>query len=156
MFVHIWKMRARKKKTKAYEEFGRQVTLPALKKISGCLDAHFIRLYGARKPEYFWFVFWKDKEALEAARTNPAWREQIKKFEAGEFYKSIPMEWVCELLASAGERPGLKAPKVKRSPKGSKSPKVSREAGEEGEAAEAPEASEKPVVGFTGPTPEGE
>ena len=78
MFVHIWKMRARKKKTKAYEEFGRQVTLPALKRIHGFLDAHFIRLYGARKPEYFWFVFWKDKDALEAARTNAAWREQIK------------------------------------------------------------------------------
>jgi heme-degrading monooxygenase HmoA len=153
MFVHIWKMRARKKKTKTYEEFGRQVTLPALKKIPGCFDAHFIRLYGARKPEYFWFVFWKDKEALEAARTNPAWREQIKKFEAGGFYKSIPMEWVCELLASAGERPGLKAPRAKKNPRGSKVPK---ETGEEVETADAPETSEKPAVGFTGPTPEGE
>ena len=153
MFVHIWKMRARKKKTKTYEEFGRQVTLPALNKIPGCLDAHFIRLYGARKPEYFWFVFWKDKEALEAARTNPAWREQIKKFEAGGFYKSIPMEWVCELLASAGERPGLKAPRAKKNPRGSKVPK---ETGEEVETADAPETSEKPAVGFTGPTPEGE
>ena len=153
MFVHIWKMRARKKKTKTYEEFGRQVTLPALKKIPGCFDAHFIRLYGARKPEYFWFVFWKDKEALEAARTNPAWREQIKKFEAGGFYKSIPMEWVCELLASAGERPGLKAPRAKKNPRGSKVPK---DTGEEVETAGAPETSEKPAVGFTGPTPEGE
>jgi len=153
MFVHIWKMRARKKKTKAYEEFGRQVTLPALKRIPGFLDAHFIRLYGARKPEYFWFVFWKDKESLEAARTNAAWREQIKKFEAGGFYKSIPMEWVCELLASAGDRPGLRAPRAKRSPRSSKVPK---DTGDEVEKAEAPEASEKPAVGFTGPTPEGE
>ena len=153
MFVHIWKMRARKKKTKAYEEFGRQVTLPALRKIPGCLDAHFIRLYGARKPEYFWFVFWKDKDALEAARTNAAWREQIKKFEAGGFYKSIPMEWVCELLASAGERPALRAPKAKRS---RKSPNVPKDAGDEGAPAEAPEASETHAAGSTGPTPEGE
>ena len=153
MFVHIWKMRARKKKTKAYEEFGRQVTLPALKKIPGCVDAHFIRLYGARKPEYFWFVLWKDKEALEAARTNVAWREQIKKFEAGGFYKSIPMEWVCELLASAGERPVPKAPKAKRSPRGRKVPKG---AGDEPEQIGAPEASEKPAAGTSGPTPEGE
>jgi len=150
MFVHIWKMRARKKKTKTYEEFGRQVTLPALKKIPGCFDAHFIRLYGARKPEYFWFVFWKDKEALEAARTNAAWREQIKKFEAGGFYKSIPMEWVCELLASAGERTRPKAPRGKKSPK---RPKVPMETGQEVETAEA---NEKPAVGFSGPTPEGE
>ena len=150
MFVHIWKMRARKKKTKTYEAFGRQVTLPALKKIPGCVDAHFIRLYGARKPEYFWFVFWKDKEALEAARTNVAWREQIKKFEAGGFYKSIPMEWVCELLASAGERT---APKAKRAPK---SRKVSKGAGDEPEQTGAPEASEKPAAGTSGPTPEGE
>ena len=153
MFVHIWKMRARKKKTKTYEEFGRQVTLPALKRIPGFLDAHFIRLYGARKPEYFWFVFWKDKDALEAARTNAAWREQIKKFEAGGFYKSIPMEWVCELLASAGDRPSLRVPKAKKSPK---SRKVPKDTGDEVEKTEAPEASEKPAVGSTGPTPEGE
>ena len=153
MFVHIWKMRARKKKTKTYEEFGRQVTLPALKRIPGFLDAHFIRLYGARKPEYFWFVFWKDKEALEAARTNAAWREQIKKFEAGGFYKSIPMEWVCELLASAGDRPSLRAPKAKKSPK---SRKVPKDNGDEVEKTEAPEASETPAVGFPGTTPEGE
>ena len=153
MFVHIWKMQARKKKTKTYEAFGRQVTLPALKKIPGCLDAHFIRLYGARKPEYFWFVFWKDKEALDAARTNAAWREQIKKFEAGGFYKSIPMEWVCELLASAGDRPGLKTPKAK---KGSKSRKVPKGAGDEAQRVEAPEVDERSATGITGPTPEGE
>ena len=153
MFIHIWRMRARKKRYEEYEKFGRQVTLPALKKIDGCLDAHFIRVYEARKPEYLWLVFWRDQAALEAARTNPAWREQIKKFEAGGFYKSIPMEWVCELLASAGERPGQKAPRGKKSPK---SPKVPKETGEEVETADAPEASEKPAVGFTGPTPEGE
>ena len=33
MFVHIWRMRARKKRAEDYEKFGRQVTLPALKKI---------------------------------------------------------------------------------------------------------------------------
>ena len=90
-----------------YEKFGRQVTLPALKKIDGCLDAHFIRVYEARKPEYLWLVFWRDHEALEAARTNPVWKEQIKEFEAGKFYKTIPLELVCESLGSfagAGRR----------------------------------------------------
>jgi heme-degrading monooxygenase HmoA len=153
MFVHIWKMRARKKKAKTYEEFGRQMTLPALKKIPGFLDAHFLRLYAARKPEYFWFVFWKDHAALEAARTNPSWREQIKKFEAGGFYKSIPMEWVCEHLAGGAERTGPKAPKPKKS---ARSPKVENDTGGEAEKVEAPAASSKPAVGFTGPTPEGE
>jgi heme-degrading monooxygenase HmoA len=143
-------MRARKKKAKTYEEFGRQMTLPALKKIPGFLDAHFLRLYAARKPEYFWFVFWKDHAALEAARTHPSWREQIKKFEAGGFYKSIPMEWVCEYLAGGAERPGLKAPKAK------KSAKAANDTGGEAAKLEAPAENPKPAVGFTGPTPEGE
>ncbi len=114
MFVHIWRMRARKKRAENYEKFGRQVTLPALKKIDGCLDAHFIKVFEARKPEYLWLVFWKDKEALDAARTNPAWREQIKKFEEGNFYKTIPLELVCESLASFDEPGTEKAKKVEK------------------------------------------
>jgi hypothetical protein len=102
MFVHIWRMRARKKAIANYEKFGRQVTIPSLKKIDGCVGAHFLRLFEARKPEYLWLVFWRDNKALEQARTNPLWREQIKKFEAGNFYKSIPLELVCEDLEFFG------------------------------------------------------
>ena len=133
MFVHIWRMRARKKRTEEYEKFGRQVTLPALKKIDGCMDAYFIKAFEARKPEYLWLVFWRDKDALEAARTNPAWREQIKKFEAGKFYKTIPLELVCESLGSFNASP---AEKPKKSEKGEKAEGSGR--------------------GFTGPTVEGE
>jgi heme-degrading monooxygenase HmoA len=132
-------MRARKKRADEYEKFGRQVTLPALKKIDGCLDAHFIRVFEARKPEYLWLVFWRDQAALEAARTNPVWRDQIKKFEAGKFYKTIPLELVCESLASfaiAGAEKAKKPEKVEKTEKAEKS-----------------EASDK---GFVGPTPEGE
>lgn len=100
MFVHIWRMRARKKRVEDYEKFGRQTTLPSLKKIEGCLGAHFIKIFEARKPEYLWLVFWKDQKALDQARTNPLWREQKKRFEAGKFYKSIPLEFVCETLES--------------------------------------------------------
>lgn len=100
MFVHIWRMRARKKRAEEYEKFGRQVTLPSLRKIDGCLGAHFIRVFQSRKPEYLWLVFWRDQKALEMARTNPLWREQIKRFEAGNFYKSIPLELVCEVMES--------------------------------------------------------
>lgn len=133
MFIHIWRMRARKKRAEEYEKFGRQTTLSALKKMDGCLDAHFIKVFESRKPEYLWLVFWRDKDALEAARTNPAWREQIKKFEAGRFYKTIPLELVCESLASfetvASEKP-------KKSDK--------------------PERAEAASRGFTAPTAEGE
>jgi heme-degrading monooxygenase HmoA len=136
MFVHIWRMRGRKKRAEEYEKFGRQVTLPALKKLEGCVDAHFIKVFEARKPEYLWLVFWRDKEALEAARTNPVWKEQIKKFEAGKFYKTIPLELVCESLASfasaSAEKP-KKAEKVE---------KVEKEDGKS--------------KAFVGPTPEGE
>ncbi len=100
MFVHIWRMRAHKKKVEDYEKFGRQVTLPSLKKIDGCLGAHFIRLFQSRKPEYLWLVYWRDQKALEKARTNPLWRDQIKRFEAGKYYKSIPLELVCESVES--------------------------------------------------------
>ncbi len=117
MFVHIWRMRARKKKTEEYEKFGRQVTIPALKKIDGCLDAHFVKVFEARKPEYLWMVFWKDQQSLEAARANPAWREQIKKFEAGNFYKTIPLELVCESLASFAAATGEKTKKAEKSEK---------------------------------------
>jgi quinol monooxygenase YgiN len=142
MFIHIWRMRARKKRFEEYEKFGRQVTLPALKKIDGCLDAHFIRVYEARKPEYLWLVFWRDQAALEAARTNPAWREQIKKFEAGKFYKTIPLELVCECLASFG------VPAVEKAKKAEKPEKV-----EKTEKVERRESTDK---SFVGPTPEGE
>ena len=57
MFVHIWRMRARKKRVEDYEKFGRQVTVPSLKKIEGCLGAHFIRTFEARKPEYLWYPY---------------------------------------------------------------------------------------------------
>jgi hypothetical protein len=105
MFVHIWRMRARKKRAEDYEKFGRQVTLPSLKKIDGCLGGHFIKIFGARKPEYLWLVFWRDHRALEEARSNPLWREQIKQFEAGNFYKSVPLELVCEALESFSVAP---------------------------------------------------
>ena len=136
MFVHIWRMRARKKRTEEYEKFGRQVTLPALKKLDGCVDAHFFRVFEARKPEYLWLVFWKDKDSLEAARTNPVWREQIKKFEAGEFYKTIPLELVCESVASFTASGADKPRKAK-----------------EPEKAEKSEGGSKP---FVAPTVEGE
>lgn len=136
MHVHIWRMRARKKRAEEYEKFGKQVTLPALKKLDGCVDAHFIKVFEARKPEYLWLVFWRDNAALEAARTNPVWREQIKKFEAGEFYKTIPLELVCESIAS------FSAPAAEK-PKKAKEPVKT----------EKPEGGNKP---FVGPTAEGE
>ncbi len=151
MFVHIWRMRGRKKKGGAYEKFGLQVTLPALKKIDGCLDAHFIKVFEARKPEYLWLVFWRDKDALEAARTNPSWRDQIKKFEAGKFYKTIPLELVCELLGSSSGASANKSKKAKRSRKGGKSNE-----GEMTEVAEAGETGKRSNPGFTPPTAEGE
>lgn len=142
MHIHIWRMRARKKRADEYEKFGRQVTLPALKKIDGCLDAHFIKVFEARKPEYLWLVFWRDQAALEAARTNPVWRDQIRKFEAGKFYKTIPLELVCESLASSAAPGAEKARKPEKVEKADKA-----------ERAEKPEPSSK---GFVGPTPEGE
>jgi hypothetical protein len=114
MFAHIWRMRARKKKAKDYETFGRQVTLAALQKIAGCEQAYFIKVFEARKPEYLWVVFWRDHKALEAARTDPAWREQIRKFEAGKFYKTIPLELVCECLGSFGGTAAKTRPKSTR------------------------------------------
>ena len=64
MFVHIWRMRARKKRVEDYEKFGRQVTLPSLKKIDGCLGAHFIKIFEARKPEYLWLVFCENQNVI--------------------------------------------------------------------------------------------
>src|SRR5208283_3815584 len=122
MFVHIWRMRARKKRVDDYERFGRQVTLPSLKKIDGCLGAHFIKLFQSRKPEYLWLVFWRDHKSLEQARTNPLWREQIKRFEAGKFYKSIPLELVCETVESFSAT----LVKPKRASKPAKAKKASR------------------------------
>lgn len=137
MFVHIWRMRGRKKRAEDYEKFGRQVTLPALKKLDGCVDAHFIKVFEARKPEYLWLVFWRDHEALEAARDNPVWKEQIKKFEAGKFYKTIPLELVCESLGSFPAAAGAEKPK-------------------KAEKAEKAEKDEGKSKAFVGPTPEGE
>jgi len=104
MFAHILRMRARRKKAKGYENFARQVTLPALQKI-GCQQAYFFKIFEGRKPEYFWVVFWRDHKALEAARNGPVWREQKKKFEAGKFSKTMPLQSVCECLASFGGPP---------------------------------------------------
>ena len=119
MFVHIWRMRARKKRVEDYEKFGRQVTLPSLRKIDGCIGAHFIRIFQSRKPEYLWLVYWRDHAALEKARTNPLWREQIKRFEAGNYYKSIPLELVCEAVESftAKLTPPKRAPKPSKKKK---------------------------------------
>jgi heme-degrading monooxygenase HmoA len=138
MHVHIWRMRGKKKRAEDYERFGRQVTLPALKKLDGCLDAYFLKVFEARKPEYLWVVLWQDAEALEAARKNQAWKEQIKKFEAGKFYKTIPLEFVCESLGSFGAAP--KKPKKAEKPA----------------KAEEPEGSADAPKFAPGPIPEGE
>jgi hypothetical protein len=142
-------MRARKKRVAEYEKFGRQVTLPSLKKIDGCLGAHFIRIFEARKPEYLWLVFWRDNKALEQARTNPLWREQIKRFEAGKFYKTIPLELVCEALESFSVPPA----KPKRSAKPAKATKA---APAEEPPAEEPAPTESSTPAVMGPTVEGE
>jgi hypothetical protein len=142
-------MRARKKRVEDYEKFGRQVTLPSLKKIDGCVGAHFIKIFEARKPEYLWLVFWRDQKALEQARTSPLWREQIKRFEAGNYYKSIPMEFVCETLESFTV--DLAGPKRPARP--GKAKKAARAEVPQPEES-APTESSPPAV--TGPTVEGE
>ena|SRR5579862_2892124 len=167
MFVHIWRMRARKKRVDDYEKFGRQVTLPSLKKIDGCLGAHFIKLFQSRKPEYLWLVFWRDHKSLEQARTNPLWRDQIKRFEAGKYYKSIPLELVCETVESfsatlvkpkRASKPA-KAKKAKRHEEPdvevSKSEEPEPEESE-GEESEAEESAEESPAANLGPTVEGE
>jgi hypothetical protein len=142
-------MRARKKRVEEYEKFGRQVTLPSLKKIDGCLGAHFIKIFEARKPEYLWLVFWRDHKALEQARTNPLWRDQIKRFEAGKFYKSIPLEFVCETLESFTVSLGT----PKRAAKAAKAAKPSPR---EKSKTEDPASAEESPAAVTGPTVEGE
>ena len=142
MFAHIWRMRAKKKKAEDYEKFGRQVTLPALKKIDGCTDAYFMRVFEARKPEYLWVVLWRDNDALEAARDNPAWKEQVKKFEAGNFYKTIPLELVCESL---GSFPAAGPGKSRKAPRNAKKEKPAK-------VEETPAGAQA----MPGPTPEGE
>ena len=152
MFVHIWRMRAKKKRVEDYEKFGRQVTLPSLKKIDGCLGAHFIKLFEARKPEYLWLVFWRDHKALEQARTNPLWREQIKRFEAGKYYKSIPLELVCETVESFSAT----LAKPKRAAKPPKARKVAQtEEPEESQSEESAPEDSTPAAA-TGPLVEGE
>ena len=143
MYVHIWRMRARKKRIKDYESFGRQVTLAAFKKIDGCQEAYFIKVFEARKPEYLWVVFLRDQKAFEAARTSPVWREQKRKFEAGKFYKTIPLELVCECLGSFSGSP---ARKPKRNARPSKT-KMQLEQPPEPETLDA---------GLADSTPEGE
>ena len=155
MFVHIWRMRARKKRVEDYEKFGRQVTLPSLKKIDGCLGAHFIKLFQARKPEYLWLVFWRDHKALEQARTNPLWREQIKRFEAGNFYKSIPLELVCETRGILQRDPG-KAQASRQAGKGSESLRRPEEAGSRKNPQRKNPPRRNPPRRVTGPTVEGE
>ncbi|MGA2982365.1 MAG: antibiotic biosynthesis monooxygenase [Terriglobia bacterium] len=149
MFVHIWRMRARKKRVEDYEKFGRQVTLPSLKKIEGCLGAHFIKLFEARKPEYLWLVFWRDHKALEQARANPLWREQIKRFEAGKYNKSIPIQLVCEAVESFSAT----LVKPKRAAKPAKAVKAAPREESEPDGAALTESSPAAV---TGPTVEGE
>lgn len=136
MVAHVWRMRGKKKKSADYEKFGLQVTLNALRKIKGCVEAHFMRVE-SRKPEYLWVVLWENQDALEAARNNPAWKEQIKKFEAGEFYKTIPLELVCQTLGNFSNRAAR--------------PRSAKKA----EKSEAPEAAPA-SAGASGPTPEGE
>jgi hypothetical protein len=154
MFIHIWRMRARKKRIEDYEKFGRQVTLPSLKKIDGCLGAHFIKLFQARKPEYLWLVFWRDHKALDQARTNPLWRDQIKRFEAGKYYKSIPLELVCETVESFT----ASLTKPKRAAKPAKAPKVGEPEEPETEEsdAEEPAPAQSSPAPMMGPTVEGE
>ncbi|HLY62983.1 MAG TPA: hypothetical protein VKV95_19730 [Terriglobia bacterium] len=151
MYVHIWRMKGRKKRAADYEKFGMQITMPALKKIPGCVDAHFIKVFEARKPEYLWLVFWRDKDSLEAARTNPSWREQIKKFEAGKFYKTIPLELVCESVGSFGGATASKPKKAKKSRKAERAAEA-----EAGEAADAAEPAGDASPAFTPPTLDGE
>ena len=151
MFIHIWRMRARKKSIEGYEKFGRQVTLPSLKKIDGCVGAHFIKIFQARKPEYLWLVFWRDHKALDQARTNPIWRDQIKKFEAGKFYKSIPLEFVCETLESftvalGKPKPAAKPRKAAKPARAKKSEPEELQAEETAPAEESPEAAPGPAV----------
>jgi len=137
MVAHVWRMRAKKKKSADYEKFGLQVTLAALRKIKGCVEAHFMRVE-SRKPEYLWVVLWENQDALEAARSNPAWKEQIKKFEAGQFYKTIPLELVCQTLGNFSNRAAR--------------PRPARKAVK----SEAPEAAPAAATETSGPTPEGE
>ncbi len=86
---------------------------------------------------------------MEQARTNTLWREQIKKFEAGKFYKSIPLELVCEGLDSFGA-PAEKPKRAARPKASAKMEKAEEPQAEEGGAAE-------PVpMQIPGPTPEGE
>ena len=136
MVAHVWRMRGKKKKVADYEKFGLQVTLNALRKIKGCVEAHFMRVE-SRKPEYLWVVLWEDQDALEAARDNPAWKEQIKKFEAGGFYKTIPLELVCQSLGSFSTRAAK--------------PRPAKKAVKSEDPGAAPSAA-----GTSGPTPEGE
>jgi len=150
MFIHIWRMRARKKSVEDYEKFGRQVTLPSLKKIDGCVGAHFIKIFQARKPEYLWLVFWRDHKALDQARTNPIWRDQIKKFEAGKFYKSIPLEFICETLESftvdLGEpKPAAKPRKAAKPARAKKSQPEESQEEQTAQAEESPEAAPEPT-----------
>ena len=160
MFIHIWRMKARKKKAEEYEKFGRQVTMVTLKKIDGCLDAQFIKVFESRKPEYLWLVFWRDKDALEKARTHPSWRDQIKRFEAGRFYKTIPLELVCESLGSFSGASVEKLKKAEKAEKPGKRGKAART--EKAEKAEPPVMAENVEKGedsgktFTAPTVEGE
>jgi len=113
--------------------------------------SYFIKVFEARKPEYLWLVFWRDKDSLEAARTNPSWRDQIKKFEAGKFYKTIPLELVCESLGSFG---GTAAGKPKKAKPNRKAAKAAQPESAEAAETSGPGGDGNPA--FTPPTAEGE
>ena len=42
------------------------MTMASLNRIEGCEHAYFIKVFEARKPEYFWVVFWRDQKALKS------------------------------------------------------------------------------------------
>src|SRR5581483_9059272 len=141
-------MRARKKRVQDYEKFGLQVTLPSLRRLEGCLDAFFLKVSESRKPQYLWVVFWKDQEALEAAHSHPVWREQIRKFESGKFYKTPPLELICEALGSlSAQGTGKTGPARQKRAKHRAARKRApiRKAAEASEAAPS-EPAEGPVV----------
>jgi hypothetical protein len=77
------------------------------------------------------------------------WRDQIKRFEAGKYYKSIPLELVCEALESFSESPA----KPTRTAKPAKEAKPAPP-----ETAPPKEHAPKkpPVAPIPGPTVEGE
>ena len=127
-----------------------------MRKIDGCLDAFFLKVIESQKPQYLWVVLWKSQVAFDAARSSPAWREQIKKFEEGKFYKTLPLQLVCETLGSFSPQATVKATKTRKreKPKTARKPGPAEQAVEQAET-EAGEPEESPIT-QVGPTAEGE